>query len=248
MVPRDDRRDGREGAGPRGIEVERLTDGDVTESGGQRRGDDGVPTDGRGESQADRVEGLLYGGESVLERVDADGHDLVVTSHRVLLLAPEGADGPRVRQVERANVAAVRLQMVESLRLLVWSIGFVGLGTGLALAAATTDVAGMVPAVDPSGATAGVVQDTLDGIESLLAVFDLFLLVAGLLTIAAGLGAFGWYLRTRSQRLVVAVDGGPDLSIPRPEADERAVAALESAIERPPTDDGNASRSYGSTT
>ncbi len=178
-----------------------------------------------------RVDELLYAGESIRERVHVDGHELVVTSHRVLQFTPDAVDGPRFRQVDRPNVATVRLQTSESLGLLFWSLAFAVVGAALVVVAFSYEFGGVVPDLNGGGPGMGAVQGTVEAIESLLSVFELFLLVTGVLTIVVGLVAFGWYVRTRTQRLVVAVVGARDLTIPRPaEGADAAVAALETAI------------------
>ncbi|WP_254861492.1 hypothetical protein [Halovivax gelatinilyticus] len=181
-----------------------------------------------------RVDELLYAGETVRERVRSDDHELVVTSHRVLLFRPDSTDGPRFRQVDRPNVAEVRLQTVESLRLLAWSVVFAAVGFGLVVAAFSYEFGGVIPDLNGGGPATGAVSGTVEALESILAMFELFVLVTGLLTICLALGSFGWYLRTRSQRLVVAVVGEADLSIPRPADAESVAAALERAIDGTP--------------
>lgn len=179
----------------------------------------------------DRVDELLFDGESVRERVAVDGHELVVTSHRVLSLAPVHVDGPQFRHVDRPNVADVRLEMHESLRLLGWAILLGAVGFALAFVAASFEFAAAVPDLNGGGPAMGAIDGTIAVLESVLAAFELVLLALGLLTCAAALATFGLYLRDRERRLVVAVAGDEDLSIPLPPEPEAAVRSLSAAIE-----------------
>ena len=179
----------------------------------------------------ERVEELLYAGERIRERVEVDGYALVVTSHRVLWFGPDEVEGPRFRQADRPNVATVRLQTVESLRLLGWSIALAVIGAALAVAAFTLNFEGTVPALNGGGPGTGTVDGTIETIESVLATFELVVLGLGATIMLLALVLFGWYVRSRTRRLVVAVIGGRDLSVPQPSDPERCRRLLATAID-----------------
>ena len=179
----------------------------------------------------ERVEELLYAGERVRERVEVDGYVLVVTSHRVLWFGPDEVDGPRFRQADRPNVATVRLQTVESLRLLGWSIALTAIGVALVIAAFTLNFEGTIPALNDGGPGLGAAEGTIEALESVLATFELVVLGIGASVILLALVVFAWYVRSRTSELVVAIIGRPDLSIPLPTDPERSRRSLETAID-----------------
>ncbi|AGB14842.1 hypothetical protein Halru_0196 [Halovivax ruber XH-70] len=182
----------------------------------------------------DRVAELLLAGERVRERVDADEHALVVTSHRVLAFHPKSADGPQFRAVDRPNAVDVRTETQESLRLLGWAFLLSAVGTLVALVGVSVDFAGLVPTVESPGPMAGTVQGTLDTLTTVLDTLGHLLVLLGLVGLLGGLAAFARYLNSRRERLVVAVSGAPDLSIPPPATPDRSVAVLTRAIEAGP--------------
>ncbi|MFC3959180.1 hypothetical protein [Halovivax cerinus] len=208
---------------------------------------DGVGVAGRSPERADpnavawrdRVEELLLAGERIRERVTAGEHGLVVTSHRVLAFHPPSADGPRFRAVDRPNAVAVRTETRESLRSLGWAVALATVGTLVAFVGVSVDFAGLLPTVEATGPMAGSVGGTLATLSTVLVALGRLVVLVGLVTILAGLVAFGRYLRGRRERLVVAVSGAADLSVPPPDEPERAVDALARAIERPPAPDGD---------
>ncbi|ELZ09923.1 hypothetical protein C479_10130 [Halovivax asiaticus JCM 14624] len=182
----------------------------------------------------DRVTELLLAGERVRERVDAGDHALVVTSHRVLAFHPKSADGPRFRDVDRPNAVDVRTETRESLRLLGWALLLSTVGTLVALVGVSVDFAGLVPTVESRGPMAGTVQGTLDTLATVLDTLGHLLVLLGLIGLLGGLAAFARYLKSRQERLVVAVSGAPDLSIPPPNTPDQSVAVLTRAIEAGP--------------
>ena len=210
------------------------------------RSDDGRSDDGRSDGPErypvrldegddrpwrERVEELLYAGERIRERVEVDGYALVVTSHRVLWFGPDEVEGPRFRQADRPNVATIRLQTVESLRLLGWSLALTAIGVALVVAAFTLNFEGTIPALNDGGPGMGAAEGTIEALESALATFELVVLGIGASIILLALVVFAWYVRSRTSELVVAVIGRPDLSIPLPTDPERSRRSLESAID-----------------
>jgi len=202
---------------------DRVADGPDAEAGTPQHG-----------AWRDRVSELLLAGERVWERVDVGDHALVVTSHRVLAFSPLSADGPRFRAVDRPNAVDVRTETQESLRLLGWAVMLSAVGTLVALVGVSVDFAGLLPSVESSGPMAGTVQGTVDTLATVLAALGQLLVLLGLAVLLGGLAAFARYLRGRQERLVVAVSGAPDLSIPPPEDPDRAVAVLTRTIEAEP--------------
>lgn len=180
----------------------------------------------------DRVDDLLYEGETARERLDLDDAHVVVTSHRVLAFTPHTQEA-NFRQVDRPNVVGVGTGAREPWNLLRPAL-LTG-GTGLSLL-----VVGLL--FDPSSLFGGTDVDTsaaeefgLDGVVELTQLMLAFLVnldavlgALGLvaLTVAAILGGAYWYLRTPT--LVIRVAGDDNIHVPRP-AETATVALLEEA-------------------
>jgi len=187
----------------------------------------------------DRIEGLLYEGEAVVETVELDGASVVVTSHRVLAFTPD-LEGPNFRGVERPNVTGVSAGARAEAALLERTVKFGVVGAVLVVAGQVVDFGGIVGDVDLSGGQAagqvgiggilGPLQSMLDVLRNL----DGYMQVAGALALllAVVLGGVYWYLREST--LVVEVEGENDLHVPRPD-DDGVAQRLERAIALDPS-------------
>ena len=181
-------------------------------------------------SWRDRVDELLLAGETVTERVAVGDHELVVTSHRVLAFV-DGEDPP-FRYVDRPNVAGVRLETTESLRRLAWAVVLGLIGFAILGVALSADFAGVIPDAGTDQPGFGIVENTVQTLESLFTLLESIVLVTGLVAWLGALWLFVSYLRDRERRLVVAVHGDADLSVAAPD-DPTIVSELETAIEAP---------------
>jgi len=171
----------------------------------------------------DRVEDLLYSGESVVEAVDFDSASVVVTSHRVLAFSPDG-DGPAFQQVDRPNVEGVstgaesEMDLLErGIRTLV--IGFVLVGAGLVV-----DFESIVGDVSLGGQSSqqlglGGIMGTLQKLLNLISQLDRLMRVFGALALFLSVVFFAVYWVTRDRTLVIEVAGGDDIHVPRPSED-----------------------------
>ncbi|HKL28059.1 MAG TPA: hypothetical protein VJ898_02210 [Natrialbaceae archaeon] len=185
-----------------------------------------------------RVSDLLYRGETVAESVEVDGNGVVVTSHRVLALTPEG-DGPNFRHVDRPNVTGVRVETVGASRWLRRTFQPFVLGLVLLAGGWIVDLDGLTSGLDSTstetaGRTGvGGVVSMAEGLGRALAFFDDALLVGGALCLLLVAAFLGVYAHSRQRRLIVAVAGEEDLSIPvecdRPEAVGRLRDCLRSS-------------------
>ena len=109
-------------------------------------------------------------------------------------------------------------------------LGLIGLAiVGVAL---TADFAGVVPDAGTDQPGFGIVENTVQTMESLFTLLESIVLMAGLVACLGALWLFASYLRGRERRLVVAVYGESDLSVPAPD-DPTIVSDLEAAIEAP---------------
>ena len=181
---------------------------------------------------SEHVDELLDERERVRHRVDLEGATVVVTNRRVLAFTPD-EDGPNYRSVERPNVTRVSVETDSAPGRLLWAMLFLALGVGLALLATTTDLAGLAERyAGDVGDPTGVADGALEGLTTMLTVFDLSILAAGAFLLVLALALFVGYARSRTRRLVLRVSGDGDVSLPVSDADleaERTVA-LEEAI------------------
>lgn len=182
----------------------------------------------------ERARQRLRDGETVEASVPVGGNAVVVTNQRLLVFAPEG-EGRNFRAVERPNVEDVRVETVGDEKWVPYIgrgalLGLVGLALGLTvefeslLAVGDLDLSG-------AGATGvGGLVAVLESVARLLAVLDDVLLVGGLLALAAALGAFGMYVESRQQTLVIGVAGGDDVHVLATEDSDAAVDRIKQSL------------------
>lgn len=168
---------------------------------------------------------LLYDGESVVETVDCEAGRIVVSSHRLLALTPEG-DGPNVRTVERPNVESVTATKRGGERAagICVRAGIVGV-VAVAVAPFT---AIEVPAVSSDAA---VDLGALSALFGLLGRIDEALRLLGVAALLVALLAGMWLLVAREAAVRVSVAGGDDLLVGSEDA-EAAASTLRSALRR----------------
>lgn len=178
---------------------------------------------------SERVEELLYDGESIESEYAVDAATVYVTSHRVLAFTPEG-DGENFHQVDRPNVNGVSLRSGGETK-------FRGMGIRAAIYGLLLVVSGLLLPIDsvigdvgmPSasgqlgiGGILGLMQSMLDLLRSL----DDLLQIFGALLLLFALVPLGVYLWSRERCLTIetAGDGGP-IRMPAPKAEGDALAA-----------------------
>lgn len=177
------------------------------------------------------LEGLCYGGESLVDAVTVTGGTVGVTTHRVLALTPDG-EGPTLRAVERPNVAEVAVSTggdpesgARALRFGAYAI--VLLGASLFVNFDT------VAAVDvPSGTGAGQVVDTAVALTGLLTLVDDALRAVGVVVLLVALGFLAHYGYRWDRHLAVEVDGGDALTVPVAPSERRAADRVAAAVEK----------------
>lgn len=189
----------------------------------------------------ERVDQLLFDGETVEESVDVGGGTVVVTSHRLLVFTPAG-DGPRYRAIDRPNVLGVERRGVSpyDVRAIVAKLG-VGAVLFL-LVGLFVDPQALIPRPDLSaaqgvGGMTGMVETMLDAFYAL----DEVALGLGALLAIVGAGLLAVQLATRSERLAIEVAGDDDVLLSFG-VDDATLADLETAIDvpdvaEPPTPD-----------
>jgi len=204
-------------------------------AGVRERIEDALGADGADPRWADRIQDLLYDGETVRETVAVEGARVVVTSHRVLAFTPD-SDGANFRQVERPNVVGVSTGAEANGALLARGVRWAVIGLVLLGIGTVVDFGGIVGSVDLStGGTAGVgiggVLGAVQGMLDLLRQLDAILQGLGALGALLGALVLGGYLITRTPTLVVEVAGDDgDVHLPRPDDAGATSDRLEAAI------------------
>jgi hypothetical protein len=175
-----------------------------------------------------RVDDLLYSGESVTETVDFGSASVVVTSHRVLAFSPD-TDGAAFQQVDRPNVEGVSTGAKSELSLLERGIRTLVIGIVLVGAGFIIDFESIVGDVNLGGQSTqqlglGGVMGTLQSLLDLISQLDYLMRIFGALALFLSVVFFGVYWFTRDRTLVIEVAGGDDIHVSRPSerADEYA--------------------------
>jgi hypothetical protein len=182
---------------------------------------------------SDRVDQLLFDGETVGSSVDVGAGTVVVTSHRLLVFTPDG-EGPRYRAIDRPNVLGVEQRAVSPYEFRS-TVAKVGVGAVLfLLLGLLVDPQAMIPRPDLSssqgtGGMLGPVETMLDAFYAL----DEVALALGALLALAGAGLLGVQLVTRTERLAIEVAGEEDVLLSFG-VDDATLADLQGAIGGPP--------------
>lgn len=193
-------------------------------------------------TRRDRVEDLLYDGETVRETVDLATGQVVVTSHRVLAFTPR-TEGANFRQADLPNVEGVGFGAQTEADLLERALRFSVIGVVLLGFGVVVDFGSIVGDVDLTGGEAagqigiggmlGAIQTMLGLIRSLDQYMQLFGAVA--LVLGVVLLSVYWYLREPT--VVIEVAGGDDIHVQRADRDTDVVRRLERATVSGPADD-----------
>jgi hypothetical protein len=167
-----------------------------------------------------RVDDLLYSGESVVESVDFESASVVVTSHRVLAFDPE-SDGATFQQVDRPNVEGVSSGVQSDGGLLERGVRTLLVGVVLVGAGLVVDFGSLVGDVDLGGQSTqelgmGGIMGTLQRLLGLISQLDYLMRIFGVLALFLGVVFLGVYWLTRDRTLVIEVAGGDDIHVPRP--------------------------------
>lgn len=182
-------------------------------------------------SWSEHVDELLYDGEREREHLELENATVVVTNHRVLVFTPEN-EGKNYRDVERPNITRITMETDSSPRQLFWASVTLLLGVGAFVAAVTYDLSALVENVDETGDPTGTVDSVLEGLQTILAVLDISILVAGgVLVLLAGL-FLARYILSREQLMLMRVSGEEDISITITDTDlaENYPVKIEKAI------------------
>jgi hypothetical protein len=187
----------------------------------------------------DRVQDLLYEGETVDETVDVADNRLVVTSHRLLAFTPDG--DANYQHVDRPNVDGLSLETDGNPRYTRWSLRPAILGLLLLGAGTQFSIDDPLSSIDTSGAGAagtGGIVGTVREFTRLLTLVDDVMRAAGALSLLVVVLLLALYLRSRQRRLVVQVAGDDSIEVPVSGDVDAAVSRLDAAINAVPEPTG----------
>jgi len=173
----------------------------------------------------ERVDELLYAGESIEERIEIGDAEVVVTTHRVLALTPSG-DGERYRAIDRPNVLGAAVD-ADGDRDHLLTAGKATLVAALLFALdGTVDIGGLL-SVTSTDAPAGA-AGALETVTSVLWLVELLLTLAWALPAVVALAYLIHYTVGRRRALRIEIAGGDDVVIPVGE--DSPVDRLERAL------------------
>jgi len=168
-------------------------------------------------SWRERVNELLYDGETVERTVDVGANRVYVTSHRVLAFFDDDASGANFRQVDRPNVEAVGAgsdsDWLRLARTVVWG----GLGLACVVVGVLVEFGSFVSVPEnlesgAVGSTGGIVSLFADLVAALALVDEAVAVLGGLLlAVAAYHGSR--YAQSREQVVTVGVAGAEDVRL-----------------------------------
>ncbi|NHN43525.1 hypothetical protein G9C85_18050 [Halorubellus sp. JP-L1] len=168
-------------------------------------------------SWRERVDELLYEGESVERTVDVGANRVYVTSHRVLAFFDEDAAGPNFRQVDRPNVEGVGAgsdsDWLRLARAVVWG----GLGLASVVGGVLVEFGSFVSVPEnlqsgAVGGTGGIVSLFADLVAA-LALVDEAIAVLGVLFLAVAAYHGYRYAESRERVVTVGVAGAEDVRL-----------------------------------
>lgn len=163
----------------------------------------------------ENVSGILHAGEDVQRRIENDSATLVVTSHRLLVVTPEGP-GANLRAIQRPNVDGVSWDRRGTGWLLTGGMKALVLGGVGLLGSFVVDFDTLFGGVDPQGlgaVGAGGLISLIQGLVTVVSMLDVVLFGAGAALIVIGIGAVAGYWLTRESVLVVSVAGNDDVHL-----------------------------------
>jgi len=177
---------------------------------------------------SDRVEELLYDGESVIERIEVGTATVVVTSHRVLAFTPR-VDGANFQQADRPNVTGVSMDTDSDSGFLGYALRATAYGLVLVVTGVFLPIDRFLSGVTIPETTGqlgiGGVLGLFQRLLSLLRDLDDIMQVFGALLLLFAIVPFGVYLWSREQSLVIELaTDGESITLPVPESDSEAIA------------------------
>lgn len=184
----------------------------------------------------DRVNDLLYDGETVRETVDVGANRVYVTSHRVLAFADDGdADAANFRRVDHPNVDGVSAANDSDRRAFGKAVMWAIAGVPLVVAGVLVEVGGMLSlpdSVQSGGGAAGAggaLSLFRDVFAALSLVDEAVAVLGGCLLALAAWNALR-YARSRERVVVVSVAGDDDVRLRVDAGGDTAASELREAV------------------
>lgn len=179
---------------------------------------------------------LLYEGETPVDTFTFSGSRIVVTSHRVLVMTPDGP-GSRFRTAYRPNITGVgsttTADGAHARRAIKTSLyGVVLLAAGYFINLDT-----LVAGVDLSGTSElGGASAIISQLLRIMTLIDDLLFGAGVLTIALACLFAIIYVWRRERSFTIELADDAPIRLPIPTDQPKIASALRTAIANPPTD------------
>lgn len=178
-----------------------------------------------GVSGGTETDGLLYGGETTVATLAIPDGRIVATSHRLLILTPEG-DGPNMRTVDRPNVAGFsrRTNGRQFLRPTAYAFGG---GLTAILLGSTLSLDGLSESVPTDGPAAGLLGP-IGTLLDLVGLLDELLVAVGAIGVLIGSVIATVWLLVRESVIVVRVAGDDSIRVTAGSLDGRRVKRFAS--------------------
>lgn len=171
-----------------------------------------------------------YDGEELLAGIAIDGGAVGVTSHRVLVLTPDGP-GARLQAVHRPNVRGVDVVAGGPTDHLARGARAGVTGLILLVAGALVDLGGLVTPIDPpAGVGVGGLLSLVNAFLGALTLLDEALTLLGVLALVPAVASFWWYLREREHVLQVDVAGDDAVTVAVRKGERTVVDRLSQAL------------------
>ena len=181
------------------------------------------------------VEGILHSGEESLGVVRLDPTRFVVTTHRLIVVSPEGP-GKRLETIHLPNVDGVEAGTTgggNALQRLPRVVVYGGIFLVGGWAIRTMVLPKLQTAVPGAGqGIVGSVTGVLGAVQTGLSILSLVLILGGGLALLGAVGLVGLYaVRRRSALLIQRADAAPIACRAETEEVQRAAAEVTAAIE-----------------
>ncbi|WP_323674192.1 hypothetical protein [Halorubellus sp. PRR65] len=168
-------------------------------------------------SWRDRVNDLLYDGETVHETVDVGANRVYVTSHRVLAFRDAGDDAANYRHVDHPNVEGVTAGRESDGRRLARAVVWGVLGAACVAGGLLVEVGSFVSTPESLeagavGGTGGIVSLFSDVVAALALVDEAVAVVGALCCVVAAYHGYR-YVDSRERVVSVGVAGDDDVRL-----------------------------------
>ena len=184
------------------------------------------------------LERLCYGGEELREVAVVRSGAVGLTSHRVLVLRPDGP-GARFRAVDRPNVTGIAVRTSGPTAHRDRAVTAAVAAGVLLVAGSLIDLGGFVePVAAPEGMGIGGLLTLVDVLIAALGLLDEALLLIGLGALLWALGFLALYLRGRDRVLEITVAGDDPVRLPVAAGETTAADRLQGAMGARPSPGG----------